>query len=300
MSFTSEKKALLIEWGVLWIFVIVRALLIWFYMAACRISFHCGHGIELNAKLFILSGIINFYCNFAVEMRIIEECGSTNAALDREAAHGDALLALAQTAGRGQRGNTWESAPGQNITMSIMLRPEQLPVNRQFELSEAVALGVADLLDKTGIEGVKVKWPNDIYVGDRKICGILIENTLGGAMIVRSIAGVGLNVNQTEFVGSAPNPVSMKQLTGKDYDICELAEQLVGCVMARLECGAANNHADYRDRLWRGTGEWTWQTADGEAFTAAVVEVLADGRLLLTGRPEPFGFKEVKPMGFAN
>ena len=230
-------------------------------------------------------------------MRIIEECESTNAALDRTAAHGEALLALTQTAGRGQRGNTWEAAPRQNITMSIMLRPEALPVSRQFEVSEAVALGVVDLLDELGIDGAKVKWPNDIYVGDKKICGILIENSLSGKMIARSIAGIGLNVNQTEFLSGAPNPVSLSQLTGRGYDVCEVAARLAECVLNRF---GRDNHAEYRRRLWRGEGQWAWQTATGEEFTAEIVEVMADGRLVLSGRTEAFSFKEVKPAGFAN
>lgn len=233
-------------------------------------------------------------------MTIIEECTSTNALIDRAAAHGEALLARVQTSGRGQRGNTWEAEPYKNISMSIMLRPQCLPASRQFELSEAVALGVADLLDSLEISEVKVKWPNDVYVGDGKICGILIENSLSGTFIGRSIAGIGLNVNQTEFLSSAPNPLSLKQLTGLDYDVCELAERLVGCVLARLERRADENHAEYRSRLWRGEGEWPWQTAEGESFVAHIEDVLPTGHLVLSGCGKPFAFKEVKPLGFAN
>lgn len=224
-------------------------------------------------------------------LTIIDECASTNSALQRDAAHGDALMALEQTNGRGQRGNTWEAEPRKNITLSLMLRPEELPATRQFEISEAVALGVADLLDNLGIEDVGVKWPNDIYVGDRKICGILIENTVAGALIIRSVAGIGLNVNQTLFTSDAPNPVSLKQITGKDFDLETLAERMIERIMLRLEAG--NNHADYRSRLWRGTGEWPWLTAEGQEFSAAIADVLPDGRLLLTGHATPFPFKSI-------
>ncbi len=136
-----------------------------------------------------------------------------------DAPHGYVLMAREQTAGRGQRGNSWEAAPGMNVTMSVMLRPQGLPAAAQFAISEAVAMGVVDLLDSLGVDGARVKWPNDIYVGDRKVCGILIENSLCGTIVGRSVAGVGLNVNQREFVGGAPNPVSLRQLLGRDLDV---------------------------------------------------------------------------------
>lgn len=225
-------------------------------------------------------------------LTIIDSCASTNSALPRDAAHGDALMALEQTAGRGQRGNTWEAEPRKNISLSLMLRPSELPATRQFEVSEAVALGVVDLLDSLGIDDVKVKWPNDIYVANRKICGILIENALSGPMISRSIAGIGLNVNQTVFRSDAPNPVSIKQLTGRDHDIRDLAARMINNILRRLD---VNNHADYRRRLWRGQGTWPWKTASGEHFYAAIEDVLPDGHLCLTARP-PYAFKEVFPI----
>ena len=107
-------------------------------------------------------------------IKTVSECTSTNSAIDRNSPHGDALMAIAQTAGRGQRGNSWEAAPGLNITLSLMLRPRELHASRQFAVSEAVALGVADLLTELGLTGVKVKWPNDVYVANGKIAGILI------------------------------------------------------------------------------------------------------------------------------
>ena len=218
----------------------------------------------------------------------IESCPSTSRELSAEAPHGAALAAREQTAGRGQRGNSWEAEPGKNLTLSLMLRPDGLHASRQFELSEAVALGVADFLDSLGLEGVCVKWPNDIYVGDRKICGILIENTLGSSgAILRAVAGIGVNINQTRFRSDAPNPVSVRQLTGKEYDLEELAEELVARILARL---GRDNHPEYRRRLWRGEGEWPWRDGRGE-FRAAIGEVLPDGRLELGGRL--YRFKEV-------
>lgn len=227
-----------------------------------------------------------------MEIQIIDRCESTNSALDREAAHGFALMALEQTAGRGQRGNSWEAEPGRNITLSLMLRPQGLDAGRQFEVSEAVALGVLDLLESLGIEEVAVKWPNDVYVGDRKICGILIENALSGRLISRSIAGIGLNVNQREFRSDAPNPVSLWQLTGREYPLRELAEGMVEAILTRLERG--DNHGDYLRRLYRREGVHEWVLPAGERFEASVLGVSRTGMLRLSAWPErEFAFKEV-------
>ncbi len=226
-------------------------------------------------------------------LQIIDECESTNAAISRNAPHGFALMALTQTAGRGQRGNSWEAEPGLNITLSLMLRPLDLPAARQFELSEAVALGVADLLDSLHVGHVAVKWPNDIYVADRKICGILIENSIAGGHVAAAVAGIGLNVNQQVFRSPAPNPVSLKQLTGRDHDIRALARKMIGHILDRTE--RTDNHTDFRRRLWRGAGSWPWVTADGQRFTAEITDLLPSGHIVLGNRP-PYAFKEVSPI----
>lgn len=226
-------------------------------------------------------------------LTLIDTCPSTNAAIDREAPHGFALMAREQTAGRGQRGNSWEAEPGKNITLSLMLRPEGIAATAQFAISEAVALGVADAVVELGVKEVAVKWPNDIYVGDRKIAGILIENSLNGPMISRSIAGIGLNVNQESFRSDAPNPVSIRQLTGREHDTEALARCMIALILGRL---GQDNHAEYCSRLWRGKGTWAWTTpADGTPFMAAIEGVMPDGHLCLTGRA-PFAFKEVSPV----
>lgn len=223
---------------------------------------------------------------------IIDRCHSTNSAIPREAPHGFALMTLEQTAGRGQRGNSWEAEPGKNITLSLMLRPEGMKAMRQFEISEAVALGVLDLLRSLEIEDVAVKWPNDVYVGDRKICGILIENALSGQFISRSIAGIGLNVNQREFRSDAPNPVSIRQLTGREYPLPELAEKMVSAILRRLERG--DNHADYLANLYRREGSFPWELPDGTRFLASIIDVSPTGLLTLSEYPDrPFAFKEV-------
>lgn len=231
-------------------------------------------------------------------LTIIDSCLSTNSEIDRDAPHGHAIMALTQTAGRGQRGNSWEAMPGQNITLSVMLRPQGLHAANQFAISEAVCLAVADLITEIGIGGVCVKWPNDVYVANGKIAGILIENVIGsGGYITRSIAGIGVNVNQETFVSDAPNPVSIWQLTARKHSIEALAERLLQLILLRLPL---RNHNEYRRRLWRGSGIWPWVSAQGEVFEAEIVDVLPDGRLCLSGRPTPYAFKEVKPLGYKN
>lgn len=132
------------------------------------------------------------------------------------------IAASRQTAGRGQRGNVWKSPPGDNLTFSIVMKfgdggLSALPASSQFLISEVTALAVSSFLDGNGIMAM-IKWPNDIYCGDRKICGILIENRVRGEMLSSSVCGIGLNLNQTDFPSDIPNPVSMKLETGKDFD----------------------------------------------------------------------------------
>lgn len=146
-----------------------------------------------------------------VRVNWLKEIDSTNSEAHRyrhEASDFTVWAAEFQTAGRGQRGNSWESAVGENLTFSILLKPHKFLSTRQFELSEVVALGVVNYLASKGIDA-KIKWPNDIYVGDKKICGILIENVLSGDTLSVCIAGIGLNLNQRVFRSDAPNPTSV-------------------------------------------------------------------------------------------
>ena len=149
----------------------------------------------------------------------LESIRSTNTYLAQNAegaVHGTVVYADCQTAGRGQRGNSWESADFKNITMSMLLRPANVKPSCQFWLSEAVALAVVHTLDRYIDNGVSIKWPNDIYWNDRKICGILVEHSLSGGKIDHTIAGIGLNINQEKFLSDAPNPVSLRQIIGCD------------------------------------------------------------------------------------
>ena len=139
------------------------------------------------------------------------------------------LSALEQTDGRGQHGNKWSSQPGENLTFSIVIKDFRIKSNEQSAISQVTALSLTDFLESHEISA-KIKWPNDIYVGDEKICGILIENALKGQEIDWSIIGIGLNVNQTEFPKDLPNPTSMKLCTGNSnpYNTRTILEEFTG------------------------------------------------------------------------
>ena len=156
---------------------------------------------------------------------VFNELDSTNnyanQLVKEKAAQGTVVLAHYQESGRGQVGNFWESERDKNLLFSVILYPGFLEAGKQFYISKAVSLALADLL-KEQLNDVKIKWPNDIYVGEKKIAGILIENTVKGITLDSSIVGVGLNVNQERFFSDARNPVSMKQLLKKDFDIQDI------------------------------------------------------------------------------
>jgi BirA family biotin operon repressor/biotin-[acetyl-CoA-carboxylase] ligase len=212
---------------------------------------------------------------------------------------GSVVFTREQTAGKGQRGNAWESEPGKNITCSILLYPSFLSVKQLFLLSEAVALGVKDALDSFA-DGFEIKWPNDIYFREQKIAGILIENELDGQQYTQSIVGIGLNVNQEIFRSDAPNPISLKQITGKKTNISRLSEKLIKAVLARYEQLKTEETEkivrDYHAVLYRKTGFYPFKDANG-LFTACIEKVTDDGLLHLitdVGEKRSYAFKEVK------
>ena len=161
---------------------------------------------------------------------------STNRAL-REASSGlDNLSVIAtreQTAGRGQGTHTWHSEPGLNLTFSLLFRPKDLHTEDIILITCGTTLGIRDYLLSRGVES-RIKWPNDIWVKDRKICGILIENKLDGTRVAESIIGIGFNLNETQWPADLPNPVSLKQLTGLDYDTHAELEALAEKICRRL------------------------------------------------------------------
>lgn len=245
-----------------------------------------------------------------MEIIKIESTDSTSshlAGIAEGCAHGTAVMARVQTAGRGQRGNSWEAEPGMNITLSLLLRPEGIEPARQFIISQAVSLAIVEMLDSfIGADAVSIKWPNDIYVNDSKIAGILIENVISGSAISRSIVGVGLNVNQTEFLSDAPNPVSLKQLLPKvDFNVDVLAEAMVSDILGKVdqalssECEAGEISGAYFARMWRGGGYYHryYDHTRGLYMDARIDSVAASGHIMLTdqadGVARTYAFKEI-------
>ncbi len=139
-----------------------------------------------------------------------------------------------QHTGRGQMGKFWHSMPGQNILMSFVLYPTSIKADEQFYLSMAISLGVYDFLTEM-LQGVSIKWPNDIMVNNQKICGILIQNTLSGNSIAHSIIGLGLNVNQTSFYPELSFATSLKILTAKEYNLAASQLNLTDCIDERYK-----------------------------------------------------------------
>jgi BirA family biotin operon repressor/biotin-[acetyl-CoA-carboxylase] ligase len=171
--------------------------------------------------------------------KILDSVDSTNnyaMALVREgmAKHGMACVAKEQTAGKGQRGKSWQMQAGKSIAMSLILKTDKLRTDQQFYLSMLVALAANDFLKKYARKETAIKWPNDLYWRDRKAGGILIETVFNGAMWKWAVVGIGININQTRFHKSLPNPVSLFQITNNEYDVIELAEELYEMVMKRV------------------------------------------------------------------
>ncbi|MCM1020641.1 MAG: biotin--[acetyl-CoA-carboxylase] ligase [Muribaculum sp.] len=207
------------------------------------------------------------------------------------------VAAHCQTAGRGQRGNSWEAEQGKNLTFSLLLHPRGIEACEQFRISQAVSLGIVDTLRPLlpGRE-VKIKWPNDIYVGNSKICGILIENSLSGKTISHSIAGIGINVNQRRFLSNAPNPVSMIQLLGHETAL----EPLLNSVVEKIAQCLAEPEAELKERyfanLWSRECMTYRDVATGSKFNAAITAIGPLGHITLTradGNSTIYAFKEV-------
>ena len=223
----------------------------------------------------------------------ITETDSTNRYL-RELGGDDDVCVYAdfQTAGRGCGTNRWESERGQNLLFSLRLHPVGVKASEQYIISVAASVAIARALIYYGVKEVSIKWPNDIYAGDRKICGILIENRLSGNTISESIVGVGLNVNQTHFVSDAPNPVSMRQLTGQETAL----ESLLGEILTLFTLDQPDElRQTYRQLLYRRTGLYPYSDAGGR-FEAELAGVEDDGHLVLhdtAGRERRYAFKEV-------
>jgi len=203
-----------------------------------------------------------------------------------------------QTAGRGQGSNTWESEPGANLLMSVAVRTRNVPVREQFLLSMAGALGVGRALSSY-TDGISLKWPNDIYWKDSKMSGTLIETSVAKGSLWRCIFGIGVDVNQTVFVSDAPNPVSLRMVTGHVIPVREVADRVVEQLehyLSRLMEGDTDGIVKaYHEHLYRKEGFHAYRDAEG-LFSATISRVATDGHLLLLdteGRQRSYAFKEV-------
>uniref|UniRef100_A0AB33JAV3 Biotin--[acetyl-CoA-carboxylase] ligase n=1 Tax=Prevotella sp. GTC17260 TaxID=3236796 RepID=A0AB33JAV3_9BACT len=233
----------------------------------------------------------------------LNEVDSTNDYLRRHGSVTDedmtVVVADHQTSGRGQGTNTWESEDGKNLLLSILVRPWHTPTAFQFLLSMTGALALKDTLDAY-TEGITLKWPNDVYWNDRKISGTLIETSLSRGHLKGCIFGIGLNINQLQFVSDAPNPVSLAGILGHEVDREEVLQQLLDNFERRYELlergGAADISANYYMSLYRHEGFHPYEDADGR-FEACIVEVGDNGTIVLRdseGRFREYTFKEVR------
>lgn len=213
----------------------------------------------------------------------------------------EALVVTAdmQFAGRGQRGAVWHSNAKENILLSILVRPSFLPVEKQFVLSQAVALSLHDTLSHYDID-VLLKWPNDIYSGDRKMAGILIELDYSGCSVEQAIIGIGLNVNQRIFNPMERKPVSMALLRGYNFPLEDVVGTLLNAFSSRyrmLCCGNFDTISDEYRHLLLGFGEWRFFVDANGKFEARIIDVEPDGHLLLQRRDGVecrYAFKELE------
>jgi BirA family biotin operon repressor/biotin-[acetyl-CoA-carboxylase] ligase len=214
------------------------------------------------------------------------------------ARHGQAFAARAQTAGKGQRGKHWQAAPGQNIAISLLLKTDTLKVEQQFLLSMAVSLGVVDFFKKFVPAEVKIKWPNDLYWRDRKAGGILIETVFKGNSWKWAVVGIGININQIRFHHSLPNPVSLQQITGREYNVPAVTEELYDKVMYRfdelLTLSADDLQQEYSSNLYQ-LNETVTLKKGNVVFKTTLKGVSPQGQLLTADKMERhFDFGEVE------
>ncbi len=233
-----------------------------------------------------------------------EQLDSTNAYLVRMQSECDirnwVVSANEQTAGKGMGSNSWESEAGKNLTFSLAVDMNYLPAEKQFLLSKAVPLGIIDVLDNIlPNDKLSIKWPNDIFYESRKLAGILINSTIKANMMDLSIIGIGLNVNQMQFQDWPTHPISMKMITGKDYELQPLLEQIAEHILVKAE--QLKSHPtiieqDYLKRLFRYR-TWAKYEVAGKTIRLFLKGIDSFGRLQLFDKenvPYCFDIKEIK------
>lgn len=241
---------------------------------------------------------------FPVPLIIVHETDSTNNSLQalcdkQQVEEFTTVISDYQTAGRGQRGNTWEAEDGQNLLFSFVLYPHFIEAKRQFLISQAISLAIRDELSCYTDE-ISIKWPNDIYWKKKKICGMLIENDLSGKTIERSILGIGININQQTFVSNAPNPVSLQQITNIKHNRLDILRNIVLRFKKNYNI-LQNNDSEaivsrYVQAIYRKKGMFAYQDIAGK-FMAEFMNIEPGGQLLLRDnnhKMRRYSFKEVQ------
>ena len=217
---------------------------------------------------------------------------------ESELPEGSVIYTDFQISGKGQPGNRWESEDGKNLLLSIILYPSSVSPVEQFLLSRTISLGLCDFIDRHH-EGSKIKWPNDIYVKNDKIAGILTENSLMEDTIENSVAGIGFNINQEKFPPEIPNPVSLKLLTGKEYDTDTCLKELLSDLDRRYKQLLYGNRdelrGEYINRFYR-FNEFHNYRAEEREFKGKIIDVSFSGLLIIeeeNGKIREFSFREI-------
>ena len=233
----------------------------------------------------------------------LPECHSTNTyaaglLAEKGASEGTVVTTEHQTAGRGQRGNSWEAAAGKNLTFSLILKPSFLQIQEQFYLNIITSLAIFDLLTEFLPFGLAIKWPNDLYYYKQKLAGILIENSLKNTNLEWSVLGIGLNVNQSSFQNE--NAGSLVSITGREFSRAELLEKLLLRIEHRylqLRSGERQElRKEYLSRLY-WLGEFHTFRSGGDDFTGKIIGIDKLGRLAVVNRQNEvryFGMKEIE------
>ena len=233
----------------------------------------------------------------------LNEVGSTNIyanslLAENKTSSETVISAYSQNQGRGQLGTFWESEPGKNLTFSLILFPKYLPVEKLFALTQAVSIAIVKFLQEHNI-AARVKWPNDIYVSNNKIAGILIENAILGKSLSHCVIGIGLNVNQGNFGEYLPKAVSMQMLSNKDFLLSELLNELLTHIQITIEQIKRQEFeklkADYMLKLYRNN-EWHSFSTGDFTFTGKIINVKETGELVIlseNGKTSDYLFKEI-------
>lgn len=214
-------------------------------------------------------------------------------------AEGTIVITDNQVKGKGQRGTVWQASPGENLTFSVILAPSFIAISEQFLISQVIALSIREYLSQY-VRHVKIKWPNDIYINNRKVCGILIENSIQGSRLAGSIVGIGLNINQADFESS--NATSLSKETGNSYVLTEEFPKVLKFIDANYyKLKSLWRHNDLRQEYLshlHGFQETVTFRYRDQLVNGTVTGVTAVGKILVKLETEPenleLGLKEIE------